>query len=303
MLPPALVPVRDVRQLHAQHRCLNGIHATVPAKFVMVVAPRAAMVAELPHVLGHLRTRSGDDSRVSVGAQVLGGIETESGGHTERACSAPVPLGANRLGGVLDNCDSEFLRVFLGVFLGVFLNDAVECVHVGALAVKMHGKNRAKIIGSLRFDLPYNERGIQIQRARIDVHENGRCAGTHNCAGRGKEAERCSNDRVSGLDARSDERQPEGFRSGRATNGTGRSRQRGNLTLERLDLRTENEALRIAHARDGGQHVLADSIILAAQVQERDGERNSERNRERNGLSGGVSCRLLWRLASRLAWR
>src|SRR5580700_3693879 len=108
-------------QFHAQHRCLNSIHASVPAKFVMIVAPRTAVIAELPHVLGHFRTGSGDDSRVSVGAQVLGGIETEGGSYPERACSPPAPLGANRLGGVLDNCDSEFVRVLLGVFLGVFL--------------------------------------------------------------------------------------------------------------------------------------------------------------------------------------
>src|SRR5260370_23605526 len=132
LLLPGPVPVRDMCQLHAKHRCLNGIDASFPAELVTVVAPRTPMIAELPHVLGHLRTGSGDDSRVSVGAQVLGGIKTEGGSYTERARAAPVPLGANRLGGVLDNCDSEFVRVLLGVFFGVFLNDAVECVQVGA---------------------------------------------------------------------------------------------------------------------------------------------------------------------------
>ena len=153
----------------------------------------------------------------------------------------------------------------------------------------MHGKNGAKIFGSRSIaQLPTNQRRIEIQGAGIDVHEDRRCARPHNCAGRGEEAECCSDDRVSGLDAGSDERQPEGFRSGRATDGRGRSRERGDLTLERLNLRTENEALRIAHARDGSQHVFADAIVLAAQVQQRDGERDSERN----GLSGGVLCRL-----------
>jgi hypothetical protein len=132
--------------------------------------------------------------------------------------------------------------------------------------------------------LPYNERGIQIQRARIDVHENGRCAGPHNCAGRGKEAEGCGNDRVSRLDARSDERQPKGLRSGRATDGEAGSRQRSNLTLERLNLRTENEALRIAHPRDGGQHVFADAIVLAAQVEQRNGERDGKWNGRGRGV-------------------
>src|SRR5260221_11956553 len=93
VLPPALVPIRDVRQFYAQHRCLNGIHGSVPSKFVVVVAPRTAMVAQSPHVLGHVRTGSGNDSRVSVGAQVFGGIETESGSYAKRARSAPAPLG------------------------------------------------------------------------------------------------------------------------------------------------------------------------------------------------------------------
>ncbi len=44
--------------------------------------------------------------------------------------------------------------------------------------------------------------------------------------------------------------------------------------LERLDFGTENEALRIAHALDGGQHVFADALVLSAQVQERNGEGN-----------------------------
>src|ERR1035437_2971189 len=109
VLLAALGPVRDVSELHAQHRCLNGVHASVPAEFVMVVAPGTAMVAELPHVLGHLRTVSGDDARISVSAEVFGGIETEGGGYTERARAAPAPLGANRLGSVLDDCHFELL--------------------------------------------------------------------------------------------------------------------------------------------------------------------------------------------------
>src|SRR6266849_7305867 len=261
-LPP-LVPFRDVWQLHAQHRGLNSVHASVPAKFVVIVAPRTAVVAELSHALGHLRTGRGDNSRVPVGAQVFGGIETEGGGYTERARSTPAPLGANRLRGVFDDGNREFL--------GVFLNDAVECVHVGALAVKMYGKNRTKIFGSLRLDLPYNERGIQIQRAGIDVDEDWRRARPHNCARRGKEAEGGGDDRVPGLYASGNERQPERLRSGRATDGAGRSCQRGNLTLKRLDLGTENEALRIAHTRDGGQHFFADAIVLASQVKQRNG--------------------------------
>src|SRR5260370_42622799 len=130
-----MVPLRDVWQLPAQHRGLNSVHASVPAKFVMIVALRTAVIAELSHVLGHLRTRRGDNSRVSVGAKVLGGIETEGGGKTERARSTPAPLGANRRCGLLDNGNFEFLR------------DAIEPVHFCDLALKMNGRNGPMILG------------------------------------------------------------------------------------------------------------------------------------------------------------
>src|SRR5260370_14253716 len=196
VLLPAMVPLRDVWQLHAQHRGLNSVHASVPAKFVMIVALRTAVIAKLSHMLGHLRTVSGDDSRVSVGAKVLRGIETEGGGYAQRARSTPAPLGANRLCGVFDNGNLEFLR------------DAVEPVHVGALAVKMYGKNGAKIFGPFGLDLPHNERRIEIQRAGIDVYEYRRRARPHNCAGRGKEAEAGGYDRGPWLYASCDHRQP-----------------------------------------------------------------------------------------------
>src|SRR5260370_39710754 len=98
-----MVPLRDVWQLPAQHRGLNSVHASVPAKFVVIVALRTAVIAELSHVLGHLRTRRGDNSRVSVGAKVLGGIETEGGGDAGRPRAAPAPLRSDGLGGVFDN--------------------------------------------------------------------------------------------------------------------------------------------------------------------------------------------------------
>jgi hypothetical protein len=53
--------------------------------------------------------------------------------------------------------------------------------------------------------------------------------------------------------------------------------------------------LRVADASDGGQHLGAKAIVLAAQVQERNSEWNSERNSEWNGLGRGVCWRLVWK--------
>src|SRR5271166_4342661 len=114
-----------MRQLHPQYRCLNRVHASVPAKFMMIIASRTAMIAQLPHMLCHRGTSRGDDACVSISAEVFRGIETEGCGDAERARAAPVPLRANRLRGVLNDGNAEFLR------------DAVECIHVGALSVKV----------------------------------------------------------------------------------------------------------------------------------------------------------------------
>lgn len=46
------------------------------------------------------------------------------------------------------------------------------------------------------------------------------------------------------------------------------SSQGGDLGLERLDLRSKDEVLRIAHARDGSQYLFADGVILPLQVEE-----------------------------------
>src|SRR5208337_4515515 len=89
--------------------------------------------------------------------------------------------------------------------------------------------------------------------------------------GGSEEAERGGNDGVSGLYPGGDESQPESFGSRRATDRASGSRKRGNFVLQRLDLRAEDEALRIADTGDGGQDLLANGLVLAAQVEKRNG--------------------------------
>src|SRR5580692_2983436 len=53
-LPALLVPGFDMRQLYAEDGGLDRVHAAVPPEFFMMVAARAAVIAQLPHVLSQI---------------------------------------------------------------------------------------------------------------------------------------------------------------------------------------------------------------------------------------------------------
>src|SRR5580704_8276205 len=82
-LPALLVPAFDMRKLYAEDRGLDRVHAAVPANFFVVIAARAAVIAQFPHVLSQIGATGGNHSRVAIGAQVLCWIKTEGGGHPE----------------------------------------------------------------------------------------------------------------------------------------------------------------------------------------------------------------------------
>ena len=62
--------------------------------------------------------------------QVLRGIEAEARQFTERSCAPPAPRGA------------EGLRRIFHHHHARLSGDVTQCVHVGALAIEMYGKNR-----------------------------------------------------------------------------------------------------------------------------------------------------------------
>jgi hypothetical protein len=109
---------------------------------------------------------------------------------------------------------------------------------------------------------------IKIESRGIDVNEYRCRSRSHNRTGGRKEAERRSDDCISRLDAGGDQRQPQRFGSRGAADRSRRSGLTRDLPFERLNLRAENEDLRIAHARNGRQHLLADALVLPPQVEE-----------------------------------
>ena len=150
-----------------------------------------------PHVLSHSEIGGRDDACISVSAQVLGGIKAEGSSRAQRTRAAPAPLRSDRLRRILDNRNTELLT------------DRVERIHVRALPVEVHRKNRAEIRWPLLDDSPAHKLRIQVQGARINVHQDRSCARPHNGARRSEEAERGSDDRIARLHARRDQSEPQ----------------------------------------------------------------------------------------------
>src|ERR1700678_993376 len=142
-------------------------------------------------MLGHLGIRRSDNARISISTEIFGGIKAERCGYPERTCAAPIPLGADRLSGIFDKCDSEFRGVLV---MRVLFNGAVECVHVGALAIEMNRKYRANVFRMIAPEFFRNELCIEIESPRGDVDKDRLRARPNNLAGRGKEAERSGDD-------------------------------------------------------------------------------------------------------------
>ena len=68
------------------------------------------------------------------------------------------------------------------------------------------------------------------------------------------------------LNASRNQRQPESLRARSASDRRSRSRERGYLPLQRLNLRSKNEPLRIAHTRNRGQDFFPQAVILPPEV-------------------------------------
>ena len=63
-----------------------------------------------------------------------------------------------------------------------FISNALQCVHVSALPVKMHRQQGSNLVGASRTQSCLHAIGIQIQRGGIDVHQHRSGSRTHNGA-------------------------------------------------------------------------------------------------------------------------
>ena len=161
--------------------------------------------------------------------------------------------GADRLARILDDRNARGLR------------HGDYRIHVGALAVQVHGNHGA---GSRR-DRRSDGRGIDVARDRIDVDEPRRRAEAADASGRGEERIRRRDDFVARADAERHHRGQQRVGAGRHRDRFGDLEMRRKLALERIDLRAEDEALAVADPGDGGENLLAERQILRLEIQQR----------------------------------
>src|SRR6266851_2581500 len=191
-LTSSLIPSFEIFQLHAQDGSLHSVEAAVPSEFFMQVSARAAVVAQAPHVGCQLGVIRSHQASLPIGAEILGGIKAEGCGHAHGPGAAVAPGGANSLGGVFDQCQMKLVGKWL------------KPIHVGALAIKMDGKQRSQLPVAAAPQVRFNLCGIEIEGSGIDVGKHRTCPGSRNCASGSEETEGSSKNLVPGLHAGGD---------------------------------------------------------------------------------------------------
>ena len=229
--PAPVGPLVEVGQLHAQDRRLQLVQARVVADPLVADLVVGAVEAERAGRLCDLRVRGGDDAAVAERPEVLGGEEGEGGRGSERAGAPVGAAGAGRLGGVLEHRDPECLD------LGD-RGDVPEQVHGddGLRAGAEHGLHRL---------------GRDAVRVGVDVAEHRRRAGRGDRLRGGVEGEGGDDHLVAGPHAHRPQRDRDRVRAVGHADGVLAAAVGGELVLERLHLRAEDEAPGVHHAGDG----------------------------------------------------
>ena len=222
----------------------------------MDVATTHAVGAEHAGTLGEDVVGGGDEAGVAEGAEVLGGVEGEGGGVAEGTGGGRAPACAEGLGGVFNKEEV------------VLAGERGEGVEVGALAVEMDGQDGAgACVGRGLGEGMSDGFGRQVIGYRVDVGEERLCAAAEDGAGGGEEAEGGSEDGVAGADVEGGHGEPERVGAAAAADTEGSSAGGCGALLEALDLRTEDELLRLADEGDGIHHLLANGGELTAKIE------------------------------------
>ncbi len=229
------------------------------------------MHAQDPHALREPARLHHAHARVAERAEILGREKRQATDVADAARAPPVSeRGTDRLSRVFDDREPMLAR------------DCVERVHVGHLAVEVHRHQRlhdaasAAVHEPVADDLAFarerrGDRGRgEIERRRIDVAEERPCAEPRDDAGRREEGERRRDDLVARADVERHQRDEQRVGAGRDADSEGRLRVGRDLFFELRDVRSENEALRVADLADGRFDLGAQRRVLPFQIQQRD---------------------------------
>ena len=169
--PVELLELRDPdRSLNVGPAVVEAEAHMVEPGAALVVAPLVAQAAkELPLLL-----RVGKDDTALTGRDLLVRVEAEHAGNAVAADGPALVLGAERFRGVLDQGEA------------VPLADCANLVELARVPEHVHGDDRLR---------PGCDRGlergrVEIQRARVDVCEDGRRALDDEAVRRGRERDR-----------------------------------------------------------------------------------------------------------------
>ena len=110
---------------------------------------------------------------------------------------------------------------------------------------------------------------VDVERRGIDIHQHGPGADARDAAGGGEERIGRGDDFVAGTDVERHQRREERVGAGRHADRVRHAEPCGELAFERLDFGAEDEALAVAHARDGREHFVAKRRVLRGEIEKR----------------------------------
>jgi hypothetical protein len=230
---PARVPGIQMGELDSQDRSLDGVKPVVQGQRDVLVLDPLTVIAKLTHGAVHLARVGDQHAAIAEGAQILGGVEAESGAHPKRPGAPASKKRAMSLAGILDHMKLP-LR-----------GDLQDGIDVANTTEKVHWDDSPRSRSDGVVDRGWIDRAVIVA---VDQHRTG--AHRHDGAGRGNEGIRLGDDLVASTDLRSPQRQLQGRKSGIETDGMPDAAVIGELPLEALDLGAQDEIAAIDDARD-----------------------------------------------------
>ena len=252
--PPPLVPGLQIRELRHEDGRLDRLHPEIAAHARVVVAlglPVHPQAPQKPRQTGIVRR---DRARVPRASQVLRRIEREGGHRAECPRRALLVGRPDRLAGVFENGDAAAS------------GDFQDRLHVRALAVEMDRLDRLRAGRDGRFE----PGRVEVERARLDVHEDGPRVQARDFTGRREEGKGARDHLVPGADTERHQSDEQGVRPGRDPDGVGGPDLGGEGALELLVGGPHHEPAARENLRDAPRDFAVQLRFLASQVEERD---------------------------------
>ena len=151
-----IVCLRQIPQLHAEHRSLNPVHPGIPANQSVMVLLCLPMIPQHLDLIRQLLAVRDNRAGFPEGAQILAAVKAEATAGPKRARPPAFIFGAMRLTCVLNDRNLALGR------------DAHQRIHVRRQTGGVDGHDGGRAIGDQRLDL----RRVHLERRRVDVGED-----------------------------------------------------------------------------------------------------------------------------------